>query len=181
MLFTSKPTAIAYLQRDALTIHTYQTDFRFEHTPDLVQNLEILDPKKLHQTLTQFLQTNQIHSQRVLLVLADSVIFQKNLPLTKTTDPQAALADFQAKLPFAPESRQTLAFTQPTQTILFGIGKDLCQAITEDLHQTGNKVQAIVPATLYGLTEDKKITPAILTRLISDPAPAHTANFLAKP
>lgn len=173
----NKPYAVIFIERDSVVLLTKKTKIKLELPPEVVQNLEVIDAMKLAELVERLLRTNKIHKKKLLLVLDDSVVFQEALPLSKDTNLQNMVKDFESKIPLEVDSKQVLALGQKERLVLFGVNKQLYQAIIAGLDKTSNKPLAVVPAAIYGVNAGNKFTLPAINRYFRDSKPLRLANL----
>lgn len=176
MFFSSKPSFIVYLRRDGLTIYrTKSQPVQVDVPIDVVQNLEVLDEGRLTEIIIQCATAQNLKKQKGICLLDDWVVFQKITP--KATDTKQALADFESKVPFNPESRAVLSVQVKDQVILLATNKTILGLIIKAFEKVGTHVDAATPAAVFGV-KDSKLTHEQVQRILSDSKSAQSANFL---
>src|SRR5687768_1611955 len=125
MIFSSTPSAIVYLRRQDAVLITKETSIRLDIAPAFVTNLEVADAAKLSELVAGFLESHKVRGRHVLLVLDSGLVFQK----TVAANDQAAIKDFESKVPFEPDSKQFIHFMQKGNLTIFGGNKILYLAV----------------------------------------------------
>ncbi len=179
LFFTNKPTAIVYLRRQDIVFINKKTSVRLDIPVDLVQNLEVNDGAKLSELIAGLLDRQECRRQQVLFALDPSVVFQKDVPAKGLGDLSLQATDFEQKLPFDAANRQSIVIAKKDKVSFFGTNKRLLQAVVQGV-QKANKVRAVLPATLYGISDSKSVDRKIITALFSDTAPLKQPSFQTK-
>jgi hypothetical protein len=164
MFFSRKPTAFILVDRDQLILYPRGKSEPLILPDDLVHYLELRDAAKLKTAIKDFATFNKLSGQRVLVMLDKSIVFQKAITVPGV-DQAAAKADFETKVPFNPEDRQVLNMVQKDRQFLFGVNQSFYHVIVDALNAAGAKVQAVVPAVVYGVTDTEKLTHTKLEQI----------------
>lgn len=178
MLFNQKPSLLLVLGRDSLAFYTGKNSVEFAFTQAMVRNLEVVDGAAFAKALGQFLITNKIRNQRVLLLLDDGVVFQKTLPQANNID--AARTDFEAILPFEEADRQVTTLHLKDHVVFFATNRKLHSTVAEALKTTSSRVEDIAPLIVF-LPKGGKITPTVAEGLLHDAKRAAMASFTQQP
>jgi hypothetical protein len=179
MFFKHKPTDFVLIQRDKLALYPKGKVPQLDLSEELVQYLEIQDAQRLRASVAEFAQANRLGGRRVLIMLDRSVVFQKAVNLKDQVDPEASKADFESKVPFDPADKQVLEVQQKDRQFLFGVNKTLYATVKAALEQSGAKVQAVVPAIVYGITDPDKLTSTKLEQIADAASLTHAVDLLA--
>lgn len=177
MFFSSKPSFVLYIRRDSLTLYGAKGQpVQLDIPTEVVQNLEILDGSRLNELIIQFATAQNLRKQKGVCLLDDWVVFQKIVP--KATDVKQALADFESKVPFNPESKAVMSVQVKDQVILLATNKAFFVAIASALEKLGAHLTLVTPAAVFGV-KGEKLTHDLVQRVLSDGKSAEQANFLA--
>ena len=177
MFFSNKPSFVVYLHRDGLTLYSAKAKAVELPLPtDVVQNLEVLDSKKLTEVVAQFAATHNLRRQRGVCILDDWVVFQKIVP--KSSDEKQAFTDFESKVPFDPEARATLSVQVKDQIILLGTNKAFFLPVIAAFGQAGGHIVSVTPAAVFGITKTEKLSDDQLQKILNNSKQAERASFV---
>lgn len=149
---------------------------RFNFTPDLVANLDVVNKEKFSSLILTFIQINKIAPSSLAIILSDTVIYEKDLtnPANSVPNPpldftsslemidkeKAEIQNFLENIPF----EEVLAKVIKTDKVdrIVAVNKDLIQTIADVFVSKGSLIEAIIPSFLYqpnvnftsGLTRD---------------------------
>lgn len=161
---------IIFLDRNGFIIYqdTLSSVWQFPFSQELVQNLDVINKVELVNSIGSFIQTNKVISSSVIIILADSVIFQKDLTsLQKNQEvglpseedktinkPQIdfgnkeqqekEIKNFLDSVPF-----EEILAKVVNNTRLVATNKDLLEGVVHSFKKIGCSVEAIVPAFMY--------------------------------
>jgi hypothetical protein len=177
-MFNAKPRMILQLKRDMLVAYTTNDEqAKLDFPLAVVRNLEVVDHAKLQEMVGQFADQYGLKGKKLTLVLDDSVVFQKVVPLGPNADAAALHADFQDKMPLEASVCRVQALKIKDQLVLLGTNGALYLYIVQALSAKGVKVLAVVPMALFakGIS---RLTPEVAQRVIHNHHLARVANFL---
>lgn len=179
-MFADSPQLVAYLSRTGLALYDRRRDVAKADLPtDLVENLEVRDAGRLEELWSKFLEGAGVRGQRLLIVLGDSVVFQRTVDRVNASQDQTNRESFKAMLPFEPEQRGLVGVTTHEQLVLFGANRDLYNRLYTAAERAGARIMAVVPAMAYGVQEPAgQLTPTNLTRFFSHKRLREQADFL---
>lgn len=165
---TKQHPIIIFLDRNGFIIYqdTLSNVWQFPFSQDLVQNLDIVNKEQLVNSIGSFIQTNKIIPSSLIIILSDSVIFQKDLTFQQK-NPEEGLSpdktinkhptDFGNKEQQENEIKNFLD-TVPFEEILAKVvnntkivaaNKELLEAVAYPFKKMGCIVHAIVPSFMY--------------------------------
>lgn len=128
---------------------------KFNFTPDLVSNLDVIDKEQFTSLIATFIQVNKIAPSSLAVILSDSVIYIKDLvsPAQKPISNQALehkdeIQNFLENIPF----EEVLAKVIKAGNInrIVAVNKDLVMAISDAFTNKGSVMEAITPSFMYG-------------------------------
>jgi Tfp pilus assembly PilM family ATPase len=179
MFFNSSTQVIALIKRGSVTfLFKDGKSSELALPAELVQNLEVLDGTRLFTAFSEHIKPQAIKNKHVLIILDDSVVFTKVVPVTPDLDIKKIREDFLSKVPYETLNRTAATLVQEKQVFLFAANQALYQPLIQAFEQSGNKVTAVTPAAVYDLPKTKKYTKEQLGKLFEKNANARTANFL---
>ncbi len=146
-----------------------------------MHNLEVTDESKASALFVDFLTKQQIKNKNILILLNDSVLFEKNIPLLPGTEEASLSDEFISKVPFTTQYRAILRVLQAEkQLTIYATNAALYYPLAMACKNLKNKVIAVSPAATFGLGAHKNYTKDELKHLFKDVSLAREANFLQK-
>ena len=136
---------------------------RFNFTPDLVTNLDVINKEQFSGLIATFIQINKIVPSSLGVILSDDVICVKDLtipaqkpvpnqnPKADSTDDKEHRDEVQSFLENVP-FEEILAKVIKTGTVnrIVAVNKNLVMAIIDAFTSKGSVVEAITPSFMYG-------------------------------
>ena len=180
MLFQSKPSLIIWLTRNSIVFADRKSQQGLDIPTAVANNLEIIDPAGLSQTIEQFCQAHKVEKQQVIIVLDEEVVFRKTISTSPDEDSRLMVEEFTSKVPLSPEVRQVLSITLKDQLILLGVNKAYYETIVTALSKTENKIIGVVPLMAYGIRDINQLDEKSVDSILTNSGPIKTANFLIK-
>jgi len=136
---------------------------KFNFTPDIVANLDVVNKKQFVSLIVTFIQINKIVGSSLVVILSDDVIYVRDLvnPVQKTTpiqnlkvdsnddrDHKDEVQNFLENIPF----EEVLAKVIKTGSVdrIVAVNKDLIMAIIDTFISKGSSIEAITPSFMYG-------------------------------
>lgn len=172
---TREHPIIIFLDRSGFIIYqeTLSNVWQFPFSQELVENLDVINREQLVNSIESFIQTNKVIPSSVIIILSDSVLFQKDLaPKLPNPEPQANTEEnlsLQSQSTDKPhidldykeeQEKEIKNFldTVPFEDILakvinntriVAVNKDLLEALIFPFKKIGCGVDAIVPGFMY--------------------------------
>ncbi len=145
----------------------------------MVHNLEVLDEAKASVLFVDFLTKQQIKNKHILILLNDSILFEKAIPLRQNTNATSLSDEFISKVPFSARYRAALRVLRGNQQLtVYATNMALYSLLAMACKNLKNKVIAVSPAATFGLGASKHYTKDELRHLFKDGSLAKKANFL---
>lgn len=139
---------ILFIDRNGFTLFqdTQPNIPRFNFTPDIVANLDVISKEQFSSLITSFIQINKIVPSSLGVILSDNVIYVKDL--TSGEEHQDKIQDFLGNIPF----EEVLAKVIKTDTVnrIVAVNKDLVMTIVDVFVNKGSGIEAITPSFMYG-------------------------------
>ncbi len=177
-MFHPKQQIFLQLTRGALISYTNKGEqARLDFPTSVVQNMEVIDQAKLAELVAGFADKYGLRGKKLMLVLDDSIVFQKIVPLAADADPTSLQTDFQEKIPLATDTQRVLALKLKDQLVMFGTNGDYYLQVVQTLASRGAKIQSVAPLTLFTKGASKP-TPEIFEKVASNQRLVEVANFL---
>jgi hypothetical protein len=161
---------ILFIDRDGFDVHqdVLASAPKFNFTPDLVINSDVIDKGKLSNLIGTLIQINKIVSSSLVVVLSDNIIFTKDLtiPASKSTtqngkeatqpkngdiqskDEEQEVQSFLENIPF--EDVMARVIKTGNMNRIVAVNRDLVLAITEAFVNKGSSTEVVVPGFMYG-------------------------------
>lgn len=163
----SKSSIVIFLDRTGFLL--YQTGipniWQFSFEEGLVSDLEVVDKDGLINVIWSFIQSNKIVPGDIIVVLSDSVVFEKDLTSQKSGqegDNKTAQADYSIKEMQEKEIQRFMENVPFEEVIAKVIGgkvivatnKELLEAIIYPFKKLGCILEAVVPSFIYAQKTD---------------------------
>jgi hypothetical protein len=179
MLFSQDPTAVLCISREGLVLYNKKgASRRLALEPEVMHNLEVIDRDQLGKVVGMFATENSLRGQRVVILLDESVLFQKITPKAPEANVHTLAAEFENKVPFDPENRKVIALQPKDQLVLLGANKLMYETVAAALIATGAKVLAVAPLAVFSKGREATLAPSDVSAILSDYRLARAANFL---
>lgn len=139
---------ILFVDRNGFSVFqdTISNIARFNFTPDLVANLDIVNKEQFVNLIATFIQINKITPSSLAVILSDNVIYTKNF---NDTD---EVQNFLENVPFEDVLAKVVKSDQGNRIV--AVNKDLVIAITDAFANKGSTIEAIIPGFMYGSNAD---------------------------
>lgn len=131
---------------------------RFNFTPDIVSNLDVVNKDQFTNLITTFIQINKIVPSSFAVILSDTVIYTKDLinKVTPATNPivdmgsehKDEIQNFLENIPFEEVLAKVIKTGELSRIV--AANKDLIMTIANVFTNKGSVMDAIVPSFLYG-------------------------------
>ena len=147
---------IIYLRRNSLEVYHEGAEGylgRLEFTPDSAKDEEVIDESKFEELIATFLNKLALKENKALIVLSDDVLFQKTLPLSDDQTVQKQTDEFFGEVPFDVQKISTRAVQTKNAVNLFATNRLLYEACANALSKLQKETEAVVPATMLGITQ----------------------------
>lgn len=182
-MFGSQPPTVLFLTKNSLSLISskFKDKINLEFPSDLVANLEITDPHKFEQLVSDFLSQVDLKGERVLIVLAEDILFQKNF-----TGPKDVLKEqineFVSEIPFDSQKLKKVELQVKDGILVVAANNEMYQAVAEVVGNLGGDVEAVIPVTVFSGPQNlNSLTKADLPLITGDTKLIETANFHPQP
>ncbi len=164
MLLKNHPI-ILFIDRNGFTLFqdTMTTIPRFNFTPDLVANLDVISKTQFSSLIATFIQINKIVPSSLAVILSDNVIYVKDLPdsseksivgdlhsnlAIKEEEHGDEIQNFLENIPF----EEVLAKVIKTDSInrIVAVNKDLVMTVVDAFASKGSGIESVTPGFMYG-------------------------------
>lgn len=120
--------------------------FHIELSPQSVSDLEIVNTDNLKQEITTFLQSNAIPPSHALIILSDSLLFQKDFPprtKEEDPDPEVLVKNFVENIPFTDTVSKTVDLDNGIKRVI-AANKDFYTTIQSIFEKNKFTIQSVV-------------------------------------
>lgn len=151
MLSKSHPI-ILFIDRFGFSLYqdTLTNIPKFNFTPDIVSNLDVVNKDQFVNLISTFIQINKIVPSSLAVILSDNVIYIKDLKTDSSNngDHKDEVRSFLENIPF----EEVLAKVIKTGNVnrVVAVNKYLVMAIINTFASKGSVVEAITPGFMYG-------------------------------
>lgn len=156
---------ILFIERNGFSLFqdTLPNIPKFNFTPDLVANLDVVNKEQFVNLLATFIQINKIVPSSLAVILSDNVIYVKDLtnPVEKpipsqglSVEPNAdkehkdEIQNFLENIPFEEILAKVIKTGEGGRIV--AVNKDLVMTIADAFVNKGSIIEAIIPSFLYG-------------------------------
>lgn len=175
--------AILYLGKDKFDLWggNFIQVLSFVFPPELVRDLDVLNHDGLIISVQSFIERNKIPPLRIVLILSETICFEKEVPENSTTfEREDMLNSFADMVPFDRVSRKIVKIDGKPKIV--GANKILWDTIRECFANQGSVILTVVPSSALGLADiqssfDPKYARAAFTKAEN----LKEANFLETP
>ena len=160
---------------------------KVEYPPGTVQELELVNPNNIKLMIEQMIQQYQLFQSEVMIILDNSVYFQKDIPTQDPVDQEKFMSEFESSVPLGSVFVRKYELEQKTHVIAFN--KQFYKALVRSLIELGFTPKVLVPdmitiqlvgvsgltkeiATLLAQAEDKLQKHSLLSPADTPQAPA---------
>ncbi len=150
-------TSILYLKKDTFQFYSpfLATILEFGFVPEIVQDLDVINKELLESLIKAFVTNNKIAPSNLLIVVADSASFIKDLVTPKGAAQQPTQEELQTQartlienVPF--ENVASKLFKLPTGIRVYTTNQELYEAIKIAFEKQNFIVELVVPSFVFG-------------------------------
>lgn len=123
---------------------------KFNFTPDLVANLDVVNKEQFSNLIATFIQINKIVPSSFAVILSDTVIYVKDLVRSQSNpeqDQKDEVQNFLENVPFEEVLAKVIKTEQ--KNTLAVVNKDLVMTIADVFVNNGSVIEAVVPGFLF--------------------------------
>lgn len=185
------PTGILFIDANRIDIYSAPKNavVSLDIPQEIIKYSEVLDREKLHLLLKSFIETNKLTPSSLIVVLAKSILFQKDFVKAlegEAEDQQKLQAqEFVDNVPFESVGSKIVPLEKGIRVI--AANADLYESIISTFQQAGFSIQSLSPVTLYGddiqierlTSESEKIFSGKNESLRKYSLVSDTGNFVA--
>jgi hypothetical protein len=146
------PTGILFIDGNRIDVYnsSKNTVLSLDIPQEVVKYSEVLDREKLHLMAKSFIETNKLAPSSLIVVLAKTILFQKDFVKDRETEGQQELQaqDFIDNVPFESVGSKIVPLEKGVRVI--AANADLYESIMSTFQQLGFSIQSLLPVTLFG-------------------------------
>lgn len=141
----AKQKALLYVDKVGFDFYleSAKGNARFQFTPNAVKDLEVINTDILRNQIKTFTESGKIPPVDIIIIIAPSLIFQKDLQIANPSDEPAAVQKFIDTVPFDRVSSKVYKLGITTRVI--ATNKDLYNVISDAFEKKGSTTIAILP------------------------------------
>lgn len=144
-----KQNGVLWLDKTGLSLYLEKKPFiRLNFTPDIVNNLEIIDKIKLENLLHTFISQNNFGNISLILIITSDILFEKDWNLPQTDIQLKEEADFIDNVPF--ENTVTHSWIKESKKKLVAANQDFITVLREVFEKDNGHIVAAFPYSLFG-------------------------------
>ena len=155
MFFKNHPI-ILFLDRSGFSVFqdTVADIAKFNFTPDIVANLDVVNKEQFSTLITTFIQINKIVPSSLALVLSDNIIYEKDIQALNSEtqenidkEHKEEIQEFLEDIPFEEVLAKVIKIGVPR---IVAVNKDLVMTIADVFVNKGSVLEATIPSFMYG-------------------------------
>ena len=154
---------ILFIDRNGFSVYqdTLTNIPKFNFTPDLVANLDVVNKEQFSNLITIFIQINKIIPSSLAVLLSDTVIYVKDLVFSQQNSALAngtnkgleqehkeEIQSFLENVPF--EEVLARVFKTGESVRIVAVNKDLIMTIVDVFVGKGSVMEAVIPSFIFG-------------------------------
>lgn len=139
-----------YLKNNSLKFFSSEQILQLKFPQGLLEIQEETGRDQLNQAVASFVSENQIQTQKVIFILAEELLYQKNLPLNDPGITDESYQIFIKRVSFEPNKISKLKVYQEDSLYLIATSKELYLSVKETLEKIGWVVENVLPVTVLG-------------------------------
>ena len=155
-MFSKNHPIILFLDRSGFSVFqdTMADIAKFNFTPDIVANLDVVNKEQFSTLITTFIQINKIVPSSLALVLSDNIIYEKDIQALNSEtqenidkEHKEEIQEFLEDIPFEEVLAKVIKIGVPR---IVAVNKDLVMTIADVFVNKGSVLEAIIPSFMYG-------------------------------
>ena len=172
---------ILFLKRDSLELYSEAGEGpqnRLLFLPEIIKYEEILDEAKFESTIASFLQKELAPNQKVTILLSPDILFQKTISQKDKNLEEAEIKKFTDEIPFDASKTTTIKVPTVDGLNLIATNKKLYLPIAAACEKLNSQVEAVIPASLFGITKNLPLTKDDISKILNNSKLAKAGDFL---
>lgn len=152
-MFSKNHPIILFLDRSGFSMFqdTLPNIVKFNFTPDIVANLDVVNKEQFSNLIAAFIQINKIVPSSLAVILSDNIVYVKDLVQSQPNPEQEHKEEIQSFLENVPfeEVLAKVIKTGETNRIVV-VNRDLIMAIADVFADKGSVMEAVIPSFIFG-------------------------------
>ena len=157
-MFSKNHPIILFLDRSGFSVFqdTMADIAKFNFTPDIVANLDVVNKEQFSTLIATFIQINKIVPSSLALVLSDNIVYEKDIQALGSEtqenidkEHKEEIQKFLEDIPFEEVLAKVIKIGVPR---IVAVNKDLVMTIADVFVNKGSVLEAIIPSFMYGET-----------------------------
>lgn len=151
-MFSKSAKILLYLKAHALDFYIRGDDNvgKIDFPSVVINHLEIVDHTKLNELIISFIARSELGDQDATLLLSDEVIFHKKIGRDSPEVEEELIESFFDKVPLDKSHQAKKVIVQDDFLYPVATNKNLYEAIVKSFVNNGWKINAVVPAIVFG-------------------------------
>lgn len=153
---------------------------KFNFTPDLVANSDVVNKEQFVSLIATFIQINKIVGSSLVVILSDNVIYIKDLKIDSNDDKdhKDEVQDFLENIPFEEVLAKVIKVGNANRIV--ATNKDIVMIIANAFTDKGSTLEAIAPGFMYGQNANftMGLTPDNALVILGDAEALRSGNLL---
>ena len=185
-MFSKNHPIILFIDRNGFSVFqdTQPNIPRFNFTPDVVTNLDVVSKEQFSNLIATFIQINKILPSSLALVLSDNIIYEKDVQTLGLEAPgnidkehKEEIQNFLEDVPFEEVLAKVIKTDKPR---IVAVNKDLVMTITDVFVNKGSTIEAIIPSFMYGSSVNfaAGLTQSNIQAILGESEILRTGNLL---
>ncbi|MBU0650035.1 hypothetical protein KJ605_00880 [Patescibacteria group bacterium] len=166
---TKRQKGILYVDRSTLSYYVKgnQKPFVLELAPDVVKDMEIVNPEKFLSALAYWMDNNKLSACDLIIVVSEHVYFEHAVQsLANSDEDEKEIELFLGTVPF--EQPISRVISDGTSKRVVVLGRDYYDLLLEFLEKRYFRVLALFPASLLGIKSPAETKTEELIRNLED-------------
>lgn len=148
---------ILFIDRSGFSVYqdTLVNIPKFNFTPDLINNLDVVNKERFISLIATFIQINKIVPSVLAVILSDSVIYTKDLAVStqkpipdQSSEHKGEIQNFLENVPF--EEVLAKVIKAGSADRITAVNRDLVMTIMNTFTSKGSVVEAVAPGFIFG-------------------------------
>lgn len=180
-MFSKNHPIILFIDRNGFSLFqdVQPNILRFNFTPDIVENLDVVNKEQFSNLIATFIQINKIIPSSIVAILSDTAIYSKDLILQKIgKEREEEAKNFLDNVPFEEILAKVISADQASRIV--AVNKDLVMTVINVLLSKGSSIEGIIPGFLYGSSAglNQSITSGNVRVILEESEIAKAGNLL---
>lgn len=144
-----KQNGVIWLDKTGLSVYLENKPFlRLSFTPNVFNNLEIVDKVKLENLILTFIKQNNLSYLSFILIITSDILFEKDWLLPQTEIQKKEEADFIDNIPF--ENIVTHFWIKENKKKLIAVNQDIIHFLKDVFEKSNGHMVGAFPYSLFG-------------------------------